>query len=185
LRQIGAYDLKTLASLDDVRALKNALVARAEHGVFILEDGECSVLSGADFNEIESYIQLGEEIQKITALKGTVASKGKARGTVSLCLTLDDIESFKEGDILVTSMTRPEFMPAMKKAAAFVTDEGGITCHAAIVSRELKKPCIIGTKNATQVLRSGDIVEVDAEKGMVHIISRVIRPSHALETTHV
>ena len=61
-------------------------------------------------------------------------------------------------------------MPAMEKAAAFVTDEGGITCHAAIVAREMKKPCIIGTKIATKVLKDGDLVEVDAEKGIVRIL---------------
>jgi pyruvate,water dikinase len=67
-------------------------------------------------------------------------------------------------------MTRPEYISAMKKAAAIVTDEGGITCHAAIVSRELKKPCIIGTKIATKVLKDGDLVEVDADKGIVKIL---------------
>jgi pyruvate,water dikinase len=67
-------------------------------------------------------------------------------------------------------MTRPEFVPLMKKAIAIVTDEGGITCHAAIVSRELKKPCIIGTKVATQVLKDGDMVEVDANSGIVRIL---------------
>ena len=63
------------------------------------------------------------------------------------------------------------FIGAMEKAAAFVTDEGGITCHAAIIAREMKKPCIIGTKNATKVLKDGDIVEVDANTGIVKIIS--------------
>jgi pyruvate, water dikinase len=74
------------------------------------------------------------------------------------------------GDVLVTGMTRPEFVPLMKLASAIVTDEGGITCHAAIVSRELGKPCVIGTKNATKVLRDGMLIEVDAEKGIVRII---------------
>ena len=74
------------------------------------------------------------------------------------------------GDILVSPMTRPDFVPAMKKAVAFITDEGGITCHAAIVAREMKKPCIIGTKIATQLLKDGMEVEVDANKGIVKII---------------
>jgi len=69
-------------------------------------------------------------------------------------------------------MTTPDFMPAMQKAAAFVTDEGGITCHAGIVARELKKPCVIGTKIATQVFKDGDLVEVDAGQGTVRIIER-------------
>jgi len=69
-------------------------------------------------------------------------------------------------------MTHPEFLPMMRKAVAFVTDEGGITCHAAIVAREMKRPCIIGTKNATKVLKDGDMVEVDAEKGIVKILKK-------------
>lgn len=69
-------------------------------------------------------------------------------------------------------MTTPDFVPIMKRASAFVTDEGGITCHAAIVSREMKKPCIIGTKIATQVLKDGDLVEVDADKGVVKILEK-------------
>lgn len=76
----------------------------------------------------------------------------------------------EKGEILVTVMTSPDFMVAAKKAAAIVTDEGGITCHAAIVSREMKIPCIIGTKIATKVLKDGDIVEVDADKGVVRKI---------------
>jgi pyruvate,water dikinase len=69
-------------------------------------------------------------------------------------------------------MTRPEYVPLMRLALAIVTDEGGITCHAAIVSRELKKPCIIGTKIATQVLHDGDLVEVDADAGVVRVIEQ-------------
>ena len=67
-------------------------------------------------------------------------------------------------------MTRPEFLPLMSKASAFITDEGGITCHAAIVAREMKKPCIIGTKIGTKALKDGDMIEVDADKGVVKII---------------
>jgi len=76
----------------------------------------------------------------------------------------------QDGDILISSMTTPDMVPIMKKAAAFVTDEGGITCHAAIVSREMKKPCIIGTKIATKILHDGQLVEVDANRGIVKII---------------
>ena len=67
-------------------------------------------------------------------------------------------------------MTTPEMVPIMKKASAFVTDEGGVTCHAAIISREMRKPCIIGTKVATQLLKDGDMVEVDANSGFVKIL---------------
>ena len=75
------------------------------------------------------------------------------------------------GDILIAVMTFPNFIPAMEKAAAFVTDEGGILCHAAIVSREMRKPCIIATKHATKVFKDNDLVEVDAEKGIVRKVS--------------
>lgn len=81
-------------------------------------------------------------------------------------------DKVKEGDILVTFMTTPVFVPAMEKAAAIVTDEGGILCHAAIVSRELGIPCVIGTKIATKVLKDGDFVEVDANRGIIKIIEK-------------
>lgn len=70
-------------------------------------------------------------------------------------------------------MTDPSFLPVMKQAIAFITDEGGVLCHAAITARELKKPCIIGTKIATKVLKDGDLVEVDANHGIIKIIKRV------------
>ena len=75
------------------------------------------------------------------------------------------------GDVLVARVTMPDYLPAMIHAVAFVTDEGGITSHAAIVARELKKPCVVGTKNATTVLRDGDMVEVDANKGIITLIT--------------
>ena len=77
---------------------------------------------------------------------------------------------FNEKEILVAVSTNPTLAPIMQKAAAVVTDEGGSLCHAAIISREMKKPCIIGTKIATHVLKDGDLVEVDADKGVVRII---------------
>ena len=81
-----------------------------------------------------------------------------------------EVSVFDKGDILVTGMTRPEFLPLMEKAAAFVTDAGGILSHAAIVAREMRKPCVIGTHVATKVLKDGDVVEVDADKGIVKIM---------------
>lgn len=107
-----------------------------------------------------------------TDVKGMSAFEGIARGRVRVLFRKTDIPLLQTGEILVMGMTTPEFLPAMKKAAAFVTDEGGITCHAAIVARELKKPCIIGTKIATQVLKDGDEVEVDANKGIVRVVKR-------------
>ena len=73
----------------------------------------------------------------------------------------------KKGDILVAVTTHPDYVPAMQKAAAIVTEEGGILSHAAIVSREIRIPCIVGTKQVTKVLKDGDLIEVDANKGIV------------------
>lgn len=100
-------------------------------------------------------------------LKGQVSYPGKAKGRVRILKLKKDIQNFEEGAILVSPMTTPDFLPAMKKAAAIVTDEGGILCHAAIVARESQKPCVIGTKVATKMFMDGDVVEVDADNGTI------------------
>ncbi len=112
----------------------------------------------------------GEAEQKEGEIKGQIAFKGKVKGKVKIISSVKDLPKVEEGNILVAAMTMPKYLPAMKKASAFITDEGGITCHAAIVSREMQKPCIIGTKIATSVLKDGDLVEVDADRGVVRII---------------
>ncbi len=127
------------------------------------------MVTGKEYVEYAAKLSPKEK-EKVTDLHGTCASTGTAIGKVRICKTKDDIEHFPEGFILVSSMTRPEFVPAMKKAKAIVTDEGGITCHAAIVSRELNKPCVIGTKIATKVLQDGMMVEVKASHGLVRIL---------------
>lgn len=111
-----------------------------------------------------------EIIKKTKQLKGSIAQRGRVRGFARRLMGHRQISLLREGEILISPMTIPDFIPAMKKAAAFVTDEGGILCHAAIVARELKKPCIVGTKFATKVLKDGDFIEVDANKGIVTLI---------------
>lgn len=103
-------------------------------------------------------------------LQGNTAYREKVTGVVKIVNTLNQASCFNDGQILVSINTNPALMPAMEKAAAFVTDEGGILCHAAIIAREMRKPCIIGTKIATRVLKDGDLVEVDANKGVVRIL---------------
>jgi len=98
------------------------------------------------------------------------ASKGVAKCPVCIVKSVKDCHKVKNGDVIVAVMTRPDYVPAMKKAAAVVTNEGGVTCHAAIVSRELGIPCVIGTKIATEVLKDGMMVEVNANHGVVKII---------------
>ncbi|HUU75092.1 MAG TPA: phosphoenolpyruvate synthase [Methanoregulaceae archaeon] len=101
-------------------------------------------------------------------LQGQGASPGVASGKVVLVRDMKDAGKVKEGDILVTKMTNPDMVPAMRKVAAIVTDEGGLTCHAAIVSRELGTPAVVGTKKATSFLQPGQVITVDGEKGQVY-----------------
>jgi len=103
---------------------------------------------------------------------GKKAFGGKVDGVVAIVNTINDLHKIKSDSILVSYATGPELLPGMTKCRAIVTDVGGITCHAAIVSRELRVPCIIGTKIATQVLKDGDLVEVDADNGVVRIIKK-------------
>ena len=107
----------------------------------------------------------------VSELRGQTASIGKTpgvvRGRVKIISTPKDMAKMQQGDVLVAIATNPDVVPAMKKAAAIITEQGGVTCHAAIVSRELGIPCVIGTKIATKVLRDGDLVEVNAANGVV------------------
>ncbi len=110
--------------------------------------------------------------EKTEKISGEVACKGFAKGKVRRVMGHKEINQLLEGEILVSPMTMPDFLPAMKKAAAIVTDEGGQMCHAAIVARELGKPCIVGTKVATTILKDGDWIEVDANHGTVKILEK-------------
>lgn len=124
------------------------------------------------YQYIASRLPKFENAGKIKEIKGEMAYQGKVRGRVALVLSAADFKKFKPGEILVTRMTDPSYVPIMKIAGGIITDIGGITAHAAIVSRELGVPCIVGTKIATKILRDGDLVEVDANKGVVKVIKR-------------
>ncbi len=147
---------------------KEELYERMDGFSLLLKNGNIHCVSGKESDKIKRLLE--EEVGDVKEIKGTIACKGIVEGRVRLVIDKNDFSKVKEGDILVTSMTTPEMVPIMKKAAAFVTDEGGVTCHAAIISRELKKPCVIGTKIATKVLKDGMVVEVNAEVGSVRIL---------------
>ena len=108
-----------------------------------------------------------EQTRNVSTLAGQPACPGKVRGRVVIVNHVSDIPKMKAGNIMLSETTYPALVPAMKKAAAIVTNVGGLTCHAAIISRELKIPCVVGTKIATQVFKDGDRVEVDATNGVV------------------
>jgi len=151
---------------------ESRLKLRRSNSAFYSRPDADLIFVGTDYKFLarELDVVIDTDIQN---LRGVVAAAGVARGVVRVCESVSDIDKVQNGEILVASMTRPEYLPAMQKAAAFVTDEGGITSHAAIVARELNKPCIIGTKYATRVLKDGDEVEVDADSGVVRKISNV------------
>ncbi len=148
---------------------QEVLEKRFKKSALLFIDGAMSVVTDNNVNTIEKAVFIESKKEEI---KGTAAFKGKVSGIVRVIHDPSDAKNFKDGDILVTGMTRPEYLPLMQKAAAFVTDTGGVLSHAAIVARELKKPCIIGTKIATRVFKDGDLVEVDAETGIVRILKK-------------
>lgn len=145
-------------------------------------------------NRKENFVVIGDEVSEIISLRdyaskhqefnlkieippadsstllGQSGNGGYCKGRVKIIKRKEQISEACNGNIIVSTMTTPDFIPAMQKASAFITDEGGITCHAAIIAREMKKPCIIGTKFATQVLKDGDLVEVDADNGVVRVL---------------
>jgi pyruvate,water dikinase len=117
--------------------------------------------------KVEKEMEEGIEKGRIL-VQGLGASPGIGVGRVRIISSEKEISKVREGDILVTTMTTPDMVPAMKRSAAIVTDEGGMTCHAAIVSRELGVPAVVGTKDATKILKDGMLVTVDGDRGVVY-----------------
>ena len=126
-------------------------------------------VEGKVYSTTEPII-LEKKQEEVKTVNGTPASPGNAIGRVKICKNFTEMNKVEQGDVLVVSMTRPEYVPAMRKAVAIVTDEGGLTCHAAVIARELGKPCIIGTRIATKVFKDNDLVEVKANHGTVRRI---------------
>jgi len=134
-------------------------------------DGKNSrlITNKGEIKMIQNFFKSEDEVKEF---KGMSSFRGKCRGRVALVLNRSHLKKIKTDSILVARSTMVDYISGMRKALAFVTDEGGVTCHAAITARELKKPCIVGAKIATQVLQNGDLVEVNANEGVVKIIKR-------------
>ncbi len=173
---IKPLDIKYLSSTEVKEAFNNnnykKLISERKKGILsvMINNQRHEITDEKDINKIIELMNLPKE-EKSDSVKGNIAYPGKITGTAKVLHSVKDIKTVKTGDILIISMTDPNYIPAMEKAAAFVTDMGGILCHAAIISREMQKPCIIGTKIATKVFKTGDKVEVDADKGIVNFIS--------------
>lgn len=162
LEEIAHFDQKIQLRLE--QRMQQGFAIRVEDGAIILLDVR---------EEIASLIkqivpQKGEQVPHV--VRGIIGCKGRAQGEIKIILQVADLSKIEEGDVLCAVTTNPDYLPAMHKAAAFVTDEGGITCHVAIVARELEKPCLVGTKQATAIFKDGQRVEVDANKGIVFLL---------------
>jgi len=140
--------------------------ARGEY-LYVFDEGGAQIVMDEKLI-LEAQKIIHKEVKQ--EIKGQIAYRGKVSGRVVMIMGKNDLSKVKEGNILVSRITMPDYTPVMKIASAFVTEEGGITSHAAIVARELKKPCIVGTGNCTKVLKDGDLVEVNADNGVVNII---------------
>ncbi|MBI2551913.1 hypothetical protein HYW17_01265 [Candidatus Uhrbacteria bacterium] len=146
---------------------------KREQGCFFMATrGAYSILTGDDVQKVRRIMFPDKTNDQVRDIRGLAASVGRVIGRAKIVGSAREVGKVEKGDILVAVMTRPDYIAGIKKAAALVTNEGGITCHAAIVSRELGIPCIIGTKIATEVLKDGDLVEVNANHEVVTVLKR-------------
>ena len=136
-----------------------------------VENGKVYMLQArpiTTLDDIPEDTQSLDDEERVIITRGLGASPGLVSGTVKVIKELDELDKILDGDILVTTMTTPDMVPAMKRANGIVTDEGGVTCHAAIISRELGIPCVSGTGEATSVLKENTKVTIDGKKGIVY-----------------
>ena len=179
--RLGIEDAdKELYSREEIRSMllgkpgpDAAEIEKRRRAILVLvERDEVRFFSGEEAERMIAE-ETEEEHDNVKELSGLGASKGFVRGRVKVCGgAREALRKMEEGDILVIGMTTPDTVPAMKLASAVVTNEGGVTCHAAIVSRELNVPCVVGTHIATKVLKDGEIVEVDANRGVVRVMEK-------------
>jgi len=149
--------------------LKKIRVERKNRSCIVATPKKISVITGSQATACSE--QLGQTTEESARrLKGRCASPGSYRGIVRVVLQYNANLRFKKGLVLVTPMTRPQFNDILRNAGAIITDEGGALCHAAILSRENGIPCIVGTKHATTMLKTGDTVLIDAGKGTIQVL---------------
>ncbi|MDO8452060.1 MAG: PEP/pyruvate-binding domain-containing protein, partial [bacterium] len=179
-RVLQQYSREEVLGLFDDKQVSNEEIERRNDSFYILgRDGSTVIKTGSEAREdIQEFI--GDATREHSAtITGTSAHSGKVRGTARIIRAGYDnfdtlhqlMDTVQKGDILVAETTSPELMPACQKAGGIITDQGGMLSHAAIVSRELNIPCIVGTSNATEVIKDGDLVEVDADNGIIKIIA--------------
>ncbi len=170
VRILTPFEVKKIAEGKILPKEKREIQKRKDGYTMI--DGKIYSLSALKKTLKEENIVLENfKIKKIKSVKGLAAFHGFIRGKARIVLTNADLKKILLDEILITNMTSPDFVPFLSQVRAIITDEGSITCHAAIIARELKKPTIIGTKIATKVFKNGDNIEVDTKKGIAKIVS--------------
>jgi len=147
-----------------------AIAKRQEKYAIYVENGNKREIEDNELNNILSGVIKKGRQQTRQKITGDVACTGNAIGIVKKILRPEDMDKMNQDDILVSHATTPDILPAMKRAAAIITEDGGITSHAAVVAREFNIPCVIGTETAMQLLEDGDLVNVDADNGIITLI---------------
>lgn len=153
--------------IKDTKPGPSELRERRRFSIFVVSKEGNSVSIGTEAKDFSEKLKGLEDFSGIKEVKGQVAYRGFVKGKVKIIQTPADIPKMQKGDVLISQATSPDLLAAMKLAGAIVTNTGGLICHAAITSRELKIPCVVGSAKATLVFKDGDLVEVDAEKGVV------------------
>lgn len=142
---------------------------RAKGYAYLITPHKSFLVTGKEIDELQSSVIQEEKHEELKILRGQTAFEGKVEGIARVILDSRNASELKGGEILVVPMTNPEFVPAMKISNGIITNEGGILCHAAIMSREFRKPCVIGTKIATDVIKTGQKIVLDADSGTIII----------------
>jgi len=157
------------------KEIKEMLDSRKNAFAMIWINGEVETVFGDEALTIQKEVakvfktaKSSEKKSDEKVITGNIANKGKVTGTARVLNSYKDIYKVQKGDIIVATMTTPDYISAMEKASGFITDEGGITCHAAILSREFDVPCIVGTINATTEIKDGELLELDAYSGKIY-----------------
>jgi len=163
LYQLSPNEIIDLLKDKKVKNIKE----RNKKWVYLIKN---EIIKSVPKKDFKKYFSLISFQKKTKILQGIAASIGVARGKVNIVLNISHIHKFKEGDILVAPFTNVNYLPIMRRAKAILTETGGLTSHAAIVSRELKIPCIVGIKNLLSTLGDGEKVEVNATKGTIKIL---------------
>ena len=149
---------------------ENAINERISYSLMWSDDKTVKYYYGEEARKIKDSMDIEKVEIKTDNFSGTCACPGSARGKVKIVHSIEDVSKVESGDIMLAITTHPAFLPAMKRAAAIITEDGGITCHAAIVAREFRIPCVVGVKKICSVLRDNEEVEVDATEGIIRKI---------------